>query len=65
MKIEKIIAKLEKAQDKFNTELDALRDMLEDHLEEMESAESYEDDVDDSDDENFSDDEDLEDSEEE
>ena len=37
MKIEKIIAKLEKAQDKINTELDSLRDMLDDHLEEMES----------------------------
>ena len=57
MKIEKIIAKLENAQDKFNTELDALRDMLEDHLEEMESDETY--DEDSEEDEDFSDDEDL------
>jgi len=37
MKIEKIISKLEKVQDKFNEEMDGLRDMLELHLEEMES----------------------------
>jgi len=63
MKIEKVIAKLEKAQDKINTELDALREMLEDHLEEMESEETY-DDSDEDMDENESFD-DLEDSDEE
>ena len=57
MKIEKIIAKLEKAQDKINVEFDSLRDMLEDHLEEMEADETYEDS--DELDEDFADDEDL------
>ena len=60
MKIEKVIAKLEKAQDKINTELDALNEMLQDHLEEMESDEVY-DDTDETEDEDFADDEDLED----
>jgi hypothetical protein len=64
MKIEKIIAKLEKSQDKINVELDALRDMLEIHLEEMESNENYEDTEDDSEnDEDLLDDEDLDDEE--
>ena len=54
MKIEKIIAKLEKAQDKINAEFDSLRDMLEDHLEEMQEDEIY-----DESDEDLSDDEDL------
>ena len=57
MKIEKIIAKLEKAQDKINTELDALNEILQDHLEEMESDETY--DESDELDEDFADDEDL------
>ena len=56
MKIEKVITKLEKIQDKVNQELDALREMFEDHLEEMESEETY-DESDEMEEDDFSDDE--------